>query len=108
MVRPPSATQRQRGSLVACALHGASTRLLDHPCVTSAPTRLRLPGTCRLRFALHTGQIGLAYPGTLIFVSHDREFVTSLGTRIIELTPGGIANFRGNYEAYLQSQAAAA
>jgi ATPase subunit of ABC transporter with duplicated ATPase domains len=47
------------------------------------------------------------YPGTLIFVSHDREFVSSLATRIIELTPGGVLNFRGNYEDYLQSQAAA-
>ena len=47
------------------------------------------------------------YPGTLIFVSHDREFVSSLATRIIELTPGGVVNFRGNYEDYLQSQAAA-
>ena len=47
------------------------------------------------------------YPGTLIFVSHDREFVSSLATRIIELTPGGVVDFRGNYEDYLQSQAAA-
>ncbi len=29
------------------------------------------------------------YPGTLIFISHDREFVASLATRIIELTPDG-------------------
>jgi ATPase subunit of ABC transporter with duplicated ATPase domains len=48
------------------------------------------------------------YPGTLIFVSHDREFVSSLATRIIELTPQGIVNFRGNYEDYLQSERAAA
>ncbi|MGR8942585.1 MAG: ABC-F family ATPase [Gammaproteobacteria bacterium] len=44
------------------------------------------------------------YPGTLIFVSHDREFVSSLATRIIELTPNGIVNFNGNYEDYLASQ----
>ena len=44
------------------------------------------------------------YPGTLIFVSHDREFVSSLATRIIELTPNGIVDFNGNYEDYLQSQ----
>ncbi|MFD2110543.1 ABC-F family ATPase [Thiorhodococcus fuscus] len=43
------------------------------------------------------------YPGTLIFVSHDREFVSSLATRIIELTPQGVINFSGNYEDYLQS-----
>ncbi|WP_087144522.1 ABC-F family ATPase [Crenothrix polyspora] len=44
------------------------------------------------------------YPGTLLFVSHDREFVSSLATRIIELTPNGIVDFNGNYEDYLQSQ----
>ena len=44
------------------------------------------------------------YPGTLIFVSHDREFVSSLATRIIELTPTGIVDFNGNYEDYLESQ----
>lgn len=44
------------------------------------------------------------YPGTLIFVSHDREFVSSLATRIIELTPTGIVDFHGVYEDYLQNQ----
>jgi ATPase subunit of ABC transporter with duplicated ATPase domains len=46
------------------------------------------------------------FPGTLIFVSHDREFVSSLATRIIELTPDGVVNFGGTYEDYLRSQAA--
>lgn len=44
------------------------------------------------------------YPGTLIFVSHDREFVSSLATRIIELTPEGIVDYHGTYEEYLRSQ----
>ena len=44
------------------------------------------------------------YPGTLIFVSHDREFVSSLATRIFEFTPDGIVDFNGSYEDYLQSQ----
>ncbi len=44
------------------------------------------------------------FPGTLIFVSHDREFVSSLATRVIELTPTGIVDFRGTYEEYLRSQ----
>jgi len=44
------------------------------------------------------------YPGTLIFVSHDREFVSSLATRIIELTPRGVVNFSGSYDDYLRSQ----
>jgi ATPase subunit of ABC transporter with duplicated ATPase domains len=45
------------------------------------------------------------YPGTLIFVSHDREFVSSLATRIIEIrTDGEIVDYHGNYEEYLASQ----
>src|SRR6195256_3194844 len=51
-------------------------------------------------------QIGLEhYPGTLIFVSHDREFVGGLATRIIEMRAGGsIADFSGSYDEYLKSQ----
>jgi ATPase subunit of ABC transporter with duplicated ATPase domains len=51
-------------------------------------------------------QIGLEkFPGTLVFVSHDREFVNTLATRIIELKPGGtIADFSGSYDEYLKSQ----
>ncbi len=45
------------------------------------------------------------YEGTLLFVSHDREFVSSLATRIIELTPKGIVDFNGSYDEYLASQA---
>jgi ATPase subunit of ABC transporter with duplicated ATPase domains len=44
------------------------------------------------------------YPGTLIFVSHDREFVSSLATRIIDMQPSGLIDFHGNYEDYLRSQ----
>jgi ATPase subunit of ABC transporter with duplicated ATPase domains len=44
------------------------------------------------------------YPGTLIFVSHDREFVSSLATRIIELSASGVTNFSGTYEEYLRTQ----
>ncbi|WP_226852459.1 ABC-F family ATPase [Acidithiobacillus thiooxidans] len=44
------------------------------------------------------------FDGTLIFVSHDREFVSSLATRIIEFTAQGIEDFKGSYEDYLLSQ----
>ncbi|GAA3596065.1 ABC-F family ATPase [Gibbsiella greigii] len=44
------------------------------------------------------------YEGTLIFVSHDREFVSSLATRIWEVTPAKVIDFTGNYEDYLRSQ----
>jgi ATPase subunit of ABC transporter with duplicated ATPase domains len=44
------------------------------------------------------------YKGTLIFVSHDREFVSSLATRIIEMTPEKITDYKGTYEEFLRSQ----
>ncbi|POE11966.1 ABC-F family ATPase [Pectobacterium odoriferum] len=44
------------------------------------------------------------YEGTLLFVSHDREFVSSLATRILEITPNKVIDFTGNYEDYLRSQ----
>jgi len=44
------------------------------------------------------------YAGTLIFVSHDREFVSSLANRIIEIKENEVVDFRGNYEEYLTSQ----
>ncbi|OUR64071.1 ABC-F family ATPase [Methylophaga sp. 42_25_T18] len=44
------------------------------------------------------------YEGTLLFVSHDREFVSSLATRIFDMTDDGIVDFDGTYEEYLVSQ----
>jgi len=53
------------------------------------------------------------YPGTLVFVSHDREFVSSLATRVIELRPAekpgaaaSVTDFRGSYEDYLAGRTA--
>ena len=45
------------------------------------------------------------FNGTLVFVSHDREFVSSLATRIIEIKlDHQIVDYRGTYEEYLSSQ----
>ncbi len=44
------------------------------------------------------------YPGTLIFVSHDREFVSSLATRILDMSETGVVDFSGSYDDYLRSQ----
>jgi ATPase subunit of ABC transporter with duplicated ATPase domains len=44
------------------------------------------------------------YEGTLIFVSHDREFVSSLSTKVVELKEDGMHYYSGNYEDYLKSQ----
>ena len=45
------------------------------------------------------------FPGTLIFVSHDRQFVSSLATQILELDgEGGYDYFLGDYETYLSKK----
>ncbi|OON40917.1 ABC-F family ATPase [Izhakiella australiensis] len=44
------------------------------------------------------------FEGTLIFVSHDREFVSSLASRILEIRSNKVIDFTGNYEDYLLSQ----
>jgi ATPase subunit of ABC transporter with duplicated ATPase domains len=43
-----------------------------------------------------------AYPGTLLFVSHDRHFVSELATHIVEITPTGLQDFPGTYSEYLE------
>jgi ATPase subunit of ABC transporter with duplicated ATPase domains len=48
------------------------------------------------------------FKGTLIFVSHDREFISSLATRIIEITESGVTDFHGSYDDYLLSLGIAA
>ncbi len=45
-----------------------------------------------------------AYDGTLIFVSHDRWFVDRLATRIVDIGPDGVDDYRGTYAEYLARQ----
>ena len=47
------------------------------------------------------------YEGTLIFVSHDREFVSSLANRIIEIKDNKLNDFIGTYDEFLASKAQA-
>ena len=44
----------------------------------------------------------LAFEGTVLFVSHDRWFVSQLATRIVEVTPAGLRDFPGTYAEYLE------
>ncbi|MEJ2539393.1 MAG: ABC-F family ATP-binding cassette domain-containing protein [Gemmatimonadota bacterium] len=43
------------------------------------------------------------FDGTLVLVSHDRWFVGELATRIIEITPEGMTDYRGTYEEYVHA-----
>jgi len=42
------------------------------------------------------------YEGTVLFVSHDRWFVSELATRIVEIRPDGVNDFHGSYAQYLE------
>ncbi len=44
------------------------------------------------------------YDGTLIFVSHDRHFVSAVGRRILVLSEQGVEDVHGNYEDYLAAK----
>jgi ATPase subunit of ABC transporter with duplicated ATPase domains len=48
------------------------------------------------------------YKGTVLFTSQDREFVSTVATRIIELTPKGLLDKSMNYDEYLESPVIAA
>jgi ATPase subunit of ABC transporter with duplicated ATPase domains len=44
-----------------------------------------------------------AFDGTLILVSHDRWFVSKLATRVVEISRGGIRDFKGSYEQFVHA-----
>ena len=41
------------------------------------------------------------YEGTMLFVSHDRYFLSALSNRVLELTPDGIHQYGGGYNEYV-------
>src|SRR6185437_3860053 len=49
-----------------------------------------------------------AFSGTVVFVSHDRDFIDRLATRVIEVENGAITPYEGNYEDYLRRKEALA
>jgi ATPase subunit of ABC transporter with duplicated ATPase domains len=97
LTRVLSGGEQQRMIFAKLALQKPNVLLMDEPtnhldmeCIESLNTALE------------------KYQGTLIFVSHDREFVSTLATRIIEMTPAGISIHAGGYEDYLIAQGLAA
>lgn len=42
------------------------------------------------------------YHGTILFVSHNRYFIEGIATRIIEMTPKGINDFKGTYQEFVE------
>jgi len=46
----------------------------------------------------------LAYPGTVLYVSHERSFIDATADAVLELTSTGVRRFKGNYSAYRQQK----
>lgn len=44
------------------------------------------------------------YPGTLLFVSHDRYFINRIATKVIELSPNGTTEYLGDYDYYVNKK----
>lgn len=44
------------------------------------------------------------FSGTLLFVSHDRYFINRLATRVLELNEGGVTEYQGNYDDYVEKK----
>lgn len=44
----------------------------------------------------------IRYPGTLLMVTHDRDFAMHIGSRVMAITPKGVTHFPGSYEDYLK------
>lgn len=85
----------ERGRLIwgALMLGGHNVLLLDEP-----TNHMDMESIEALQVALEK------FSGTLIFVSHDREFVNALANRIVDIRlDGQIVDFHGNYDEYLGS-----
>ena len=85
-----SGGERNRVAMVKVLLKNANFLMLDEP-----TNHLDLESKEIVLQALQK------FDGTLLFVSHDQDFVNRLATRILELTPQGLKSFPGNYDAYL-------
>src|SRR5437879_7492574 len=49
-----------------------------------------------------------AFPGTIVFISHDRYFINRIATEIVQIGRGALVTYRGSYDDYLDSKARAA
>ncbi|HPA90538.1 MAG TPA: ABC-F family ATPase, partial [Quisquiliibacterium sp.] len=93
-VRVLSGGEKHRMSFGRLMLGRHNVMLMDEP-----TNHLDMESIESLQLALEK------YKGTLIVVSHDRQFVSAVANRIIEIRPGGqIVDYRGTYDEYLASQ----
>ncbi|KZE39663.1 multidrug ABC transporter ATP-binding protein [Bhargavaea cecembensis] len=88
-----SGGEKARLALAKLVLEKSNTLVLDEP-----TNHLDLDSKEVLENAL------LDYPGTLLFVSHDRYFINRIATKVIELSPEGAEEFLGDYDYYVEKK----
>lgn len=86
-----SGGEKNRVSMVKVLLQDANFLLLDEP-----TNHLDIPSKDILVKALKN------YQGTLLFVSHDHDFINELATHVVALESHGTKNYHGNYDSYLE------
>lgn len=85
-----SGGERNRVSMVKVLLQDANFLILDEP-----TNHLDIQSKEILLSALNQ------FDGTILFVSHDQDFVNKLATRVLELNANGIESYLGNYDSFL-------
>jgi len=88
-----SGGERVRCLLSKMMLSGANVLILDHP-----TSHLDLESITSLNNGL------IDFSGSLVFASHDQQFINSIANRIIEFTPSGIIDRRMSFEEYLEDE----
>ncbi|MGM7703792.1 ABC-F family ATP-binding cassette domain-containing protein [Pseudalkalibacillus sp. Hm43] len=89
-----SGGQKARLALAKLMLQKANVLILDEP-----TNHLDLDSKEVLENAL------IDFPGTILFISHDRYFINRIASRVIELSTSGLENFLGDYDYYLEKKA---
>jgi len=87
-----SGGEKVRCMLAKMMLSGANVLLLDEP-----TNHLDLESIT----ALNNGLIN--FKGSIIFTSHDHQFIQTIANRIVEITPNGIVDKQMTYDEYLES-----
>ncbi len=88
-----SGGEKGRVALAKLTLSGANFLILDEP-----TNHLDIPSKEVLEDALKN------YPGTVLFVSHDRYFINEIATSILHLNKTSITKYLGNYDYYLEKK----